>query len=104
MGNLSAKANIKNGQVCAQMLSSLDNSEEILEIMNLKDFSLSIMSSCLAYEAKEKKYLYQVSRKILLNHIKTLIQTLPNQNGFFRPYSWEMSNSDSRYCQWLEST
>merc|ERR1719433_226880 len=75
--NLSAKANIKNGQVCAQMLSSLDNSEEILEIMNLKDFSLSILSSCLAYEAKEKKYLYQVSRKILLNHIKTLIQTLP---------------------------
>ena len=102
--NLSAKANIKNGQVCAQMLSSLDNSEEILEIMNLKDFSLSILSSCLAYEAKEKKYLYQVSRKILLNHIKTLIQTLPNQIGFFRPYSWEMSNSDSRYCQWLEST
>ena len=32
------------------------------------------------------------------------MQTLPSQIGFFRPYSWEMSNNDSRYCQWLEST
>ena len=102
--NLTTKANLKNGQVCAQMLSSLNDFDEILKIMTLNDFSLSVLSSCLEYDSIDKKGLFQASKQVLLDHIKTLIKTLPRPFGLFRPSSWTMSNIDAKYSQWLETT
>jgi huntingtin len=102
--NLSAKSNSKNGLVCAQILSYLEAEDEILEIMTLKDFSVSILASCLSYDSKEKKALFKAAKKVLLSHLKTLTATLPRPFGLFKIDSWAMSNSDSRYSQWLESS
>lgn len=104
--NLTAKANTSNGLVCAKLLSTLEGGEEeILEVMTLKDFSLSVLSSCLLYDAGQKATgLFSASKKILLSHIKTLTETLPRPFGLFRPNSWPMSSGDSRYTEWLEST
>ena len=63
--------NLQSGKVCnAQILNSLDNENEILEIMTLKDFSVSLLSSCLAFDtAKNKGPLYTASKKVLISHI-----------------------------------
>ena len=100
--NLTPKANLKTGQVCAQMLSNLNNFDEIMEIMNLKDFSLSILSSCLSYDSKDQKSLFQASKQVLLTHIKSLTKSLPRPFGLYRPNSWPMTTTDYRYCQWLD--
>ena len=62
--NLTASANTTNGRVCAKILSTLESQEEILEIMTLQDFSLSLLSSCLLYsDSQDKKPLFNASKK-----------------------------------------
>ena len=85
-GNLTASANANNGKVCAQILSNLETEEEILDIMTLQDFSLSLLSSCLVYDIKDKTQpLFKASKKVLLSQVKTLTETdLPKPFGLFR--------------------
>lgn len=102
--NLTVYANGANGLVCAKILSKLETENEILEIMTLQDFSLSLLHSCLLYDNQGNGHLFNASKKVLLSHVKTLTETLPRPFGLFKPSCWPLSNNDSRYSEWLENT
>ena len=100
--NLTASSSVSNGKVCAKILSHLESETEILEIMTLQDFSLSLLSCCLLFDNKGP--LFDASKKVLLSHIKTITETaLPKPFGFFRPSFWPLTSNDSRYTEWLEN-
>ena len=101
--NVTKNANLQSGRVCAEILHSLEDENEILEIMSLKDFSLSLLASCLAFDANAKGPLYSASKKVLIRQVNTLVDALPRPFGLFKPSSWALKSSDSRYSEWLEN-
>ena len=85
--NLTVSANTTNGRVCAKILSTLESEEEILEIMTLQDFSLSLLSSCLLYaDAQDKKPLFNASKKG--GHIISSPERLISTNLKANPLNW----------------
>ena len=95
--------NFQSGRVCAEILNSLEAESEILEIMSLKDFSISLLASCLAFDANAKGPLYSASKKVLIRQVKSLVDSLPRPFGLFKPSCWPLRNSDHRYSEWLEN-
>ena len=102
--NMNSKnVNFQLGRVCAEILNSLEEENEILEIMSLKDFSNSLLASCLAFDAKAKGPLYSASKKVLIRQVNTLVDSLPRPFGLFKPSCWSLRSSDHRYSEWLEN-
>ena len=98
-----------NSRVCAKMLAALDDEQQLSEIMNLKDFNLSILNECLYISKNDNPehnvaILKKVSEQVFIQHIKAIIRSLPTEFGFFRPRYWEPSLEDTNYSDDLESS
>ena len=101
-------AGSNHGYVCAKMLATLNNKEEIREIMDLKDFNLVILKECLQLCHLEKPHdttsLKEVTELTLIRHIRAIVDYLPKDFGFYRPSFWEPSEDDEKYADQLESS
>ena len=96
-----------HGLVCAKMLATLNVKEEIKEIMDSKDFNLTILKECLqlcySETANQSNNLKEVTEITLIRHIRAIIDSLPKYSGFYRPSYWEPSEEDEKYADQLES-
>ena len=98
-----------NSLVCARMLASLNDSEEVMSIMNLKDFNLSILNECLylsniSSTTNDVAILKEMAEQTLIRHLKAVIDSLPKDFGIFRPTYWEPSEHDVKYSEQLEAS
>ena len=98
-----------NSLVCTSMLASINDREEVMSIMNLKDFNLSILKECLYISniTSTSNYtirLKEMAEQTLIRHLKAVIESLPKDFGIFRPTYWEPSEDDIKYSEQLESS
>ena len=95
-----------HGSVCAKMLATLNNKEEIKEIMDSKDFNLTILKECLQFcyfdKPNNTQSLKQVTESTLIRHLRAIHDSLPKDFGFYRPTYWISSDDDEKYAEKLE--
>ena len=93
-----------NGVVCAKMLSLLNDREDILEIMRLKDFNLAVLSFCFEPgEGNIPTLVATCAKDVLTMHVEKLVTDLPSKVCFYRPRGWTASNEDQLYSELMDN-
>ena len=94
-----------NSVVCAKMLAAISDYNEILGIMNLKDFNLSILKECLdlikTEEGNGPKVLMTAAKHVLLQNLDAIVSSLPSNVSVYRSDSWTLG--DEEYSRVLDS-
>ena len=100
-----------SGEVCANLLNSLDYSE-ILAIVNLKDFNLDILGYCFSYppsyagqttaQIPKPNSMFNAARDALWQNVKEIVDHLPTPFAIYNPKEhWDPSPNEAKYAHRL---
>lgn len=84
--------------VCANLLSSLQY-EEIVEIMQRKEFCLSIL--CHGLKLTDSP-VFKAAKDVMVQHVAGLVSALPNPIQVFHPFHWAPTSAENKYSYKLE--